>query len=60
MDMYVCFQFGFTVYFVQSIPWFWQFIWILQLSLLTESGDTKDDLKLPADEDLVKQVSALL
>ncbi|PKA46005.1 Eukaryotic translation initiation factor 5A [Apostasia shenzhenica] len=28
------------------------------VSLLTESGDTKDDLKLPTDENLLKQITA--
>lgn len=32
---------------------------ILQVSLLTESGNTKDDLKLPTDEALQAQVSVL-
>lgn len=27
------------------------------MSLLTDSGDTKDDLKLPTDDALLKQVS---
>ncbi|XP_057251854.1 uncharacterized protein LOC104897833 [Beta vulgaris subsp. vulgaris] len=30
------------------------------VSLLTETGDTKDDLKLPSDEALLKQVTLLL
>ena len=29
------------------------------MSLLTDSGNTKDDLKLPADETLLKQVGSL-
>jgi len=31
----------------------------MQVSLLTESGGTKDDLKLPTDETLLTQVRAL-
>lgn len=30
---------------------------IYQVSLLTESGGTKDDLRLPTDENLLTQVS---
>ncbi len=30
---------------------------MLQVSLLTENGNTKDDLKLPTDESLLSQVS---
>lgn len=29
---------------------------VFQVSLLTDSGDTKDDLKLPTDDALLKQV----
>lgn len=29
-----------------------------QVSLLTENGNTKDDLRLPTDENLLSQVSA--
>lgn len=32
----------------------------MQVSLLTESGDTKDDLRLPTDDQLLTQVSASL
>lgn len=31
---------------------------VLQVSLLTDSGNTKDDLRLPTDETLLAQVSA--
>ena len=34
--------------------------WYLQLSLLTENGNTKDDLRLPTDDALLTQVSAYL
>lgn len=34
-------------------------IYFLQVSLLTESGNTKDDLKLPTDENLLSQVITL-
>ncbi len=30
------------------------------MSLLTENGDTKDDLRLPTDEQLLTQVELLL
>lgn len=30
---------------------------LLQVSLLTENGNTKDDLRLPTDENLLTQVS---
>lgn len=30
---------------------------IFQVSLLTESGGTKDDLRLPTDDNLLSQVS---
>lgn len=33
------------------------FLWV-QVSLLTDSGDTKDDLRLPTDDNLLKQVKA--
>jgi hypothetical protein len=31
-------------------------IYLFQVSLLTENGNTKDDLKLPTDENLLNQV----
>ena len=62
-DTYVCFQhlaflpfnclFGNAYLFITSGEV------TLQVSLLTESGNTKDDLKLPTDENLQAQVSAL-
>jgi hypothetical protein len=30
-----------------------------QVSLLTDNGETKDDLRLPTDENLLKQVSVV-
>lgn len=33
---------------------------ILQVSLLTENGNTKDDLRLPTDDNLLGQVGSLL
>lgn len=33
------------------------YIWRWQVSLLTENGNTKDDLRLPTDESLLAQVS---
>lgn len=30
---------------------------MLQVSLLTDNGNTKDDLKLPTDDSLLSQVS---
>lgn len=33
---------------------------ILQVSLLTENGNTKDDLKLPTDDSLLSQVTTQL
>jgi len=32
------------------------YVFVLQVSLLTENGNTKDDLKLPTDDSLLTQV----
>jgi Eukaryotic elongation factor 5A hypusine, DNA-binding OB fold len=34
----------------------WAWLNTLQVSLLTDNGNTKDDLKLPTDENLLAQV----
>jgi hypothetical protein len=62
-DTYVCFQH--LAFLSFNCPFGNAFLFItsgevtLQVSLLTENGNTKDDLKLPNDENLQAQVSAL-